>query len=63
MGRAYVPKIFLFGWYRSDNLPRDPAHNEGLLDPSGRPKPAWIRLTRMLGGSPGGPDPGAPASS
>jgi hypothetical protein len=60
---SYVPKIFLFAWYRSNGVQGDPEQNYGLIDPSGTPKPAWSELTQLLGGSPGGPDPSASTSN
>ena len=57
---SYVPRIFLFAWYRSDGLAGALENDCGLLDPQGNPKPAWQALAQMLGGVPGGSDPSAP---
>jgi hypothetical protein len=56
---SYVAKIFLFGWYRSNNVPGDPGQNFGLIKASGAVTPAWTAITRLLGGVPGGSDPDA----
>ena len=57
---SYVPRIFLFAWYRSDGLAGALENDCDLLDPQGNPKPAWQALAQMLGGVPGGSDPSAP---
>ena len=49
---GFVKRIFLFGWYRSSDLPGDMYHNYGLLFNNGVPKPAWTTITQLLGGLP-----------
>ena len=60
---AYVPKVFIFGWYRSNGIQGESDQNCGLVDVTGSLKPAWIELTQLLGGAPGPPDPSASLSN
>jgi hypothetical protein len=60
---AYVPKIFLFGWYRSNGVQGDSSQNDGLVNEDGTLTPGWVDLTQLLGGVPGPPDPAAPLSN
>jgi exo-beta-1,3-glucanase (GH17 family) len=44
-----VERIFVYTWDRSSGAAGDREGNYGLRRPDGRPKPAWTRLTRLLG--------------
>ncbi|MGA2924701.1 MAG: hypothetical protein ABSG43_01715 [Solirubrobacteraceae bacterium] len=58
---SFVPKIFVFGWFRASGRRGDLAGNFGLLDRTGAPTPAWIAIAHLLGGKPGTRDVSVPA--
>ena len=60
---AFVPRIFVFGWFRASGRRGDLAGNFGLLDRDGDPKPAWIAIAHLLGGRPGKRDADVPATT
>jgi polysaccharide biosynthesis protein PslG len=45
---AYVPKVFLFAWRRSNGVQGDRSHNYGLLDARGKPKQSWTAIKRLI---------------
>jgi hypothetical protein len=45
---AYVPKIFIYGWFTPSSSAAGDKPAFGLLNPDGSPKPAWQAIVRLL---------------